>query len=390
MHFEPEQIEQLLHEEEGTSLDFKREQYKFEGASNEEKSEILKDILAFSNAFRRADAYIILGVEEIRGKKSKVIGVHSHLDDAKLQQFINSKTQRPVTFSYRESTHEGLEVGIIHIPIQLRPIYSKINYGKVKKGKVYLRRSSSTDVATPEEIIQMGTTDVNLSVQPSIELNIVNRRRGEILGNSISVEKCTWYEVPHMKNIPNYTRGSSLNVGGGSVQLPDPTANPDFLREVAAYVQTNSCIPICLEMRNTGISVIQDANVVFLINDQERRYEIIEPNKIADTPDRSNLVRLSKLTQITIKHDVTVNREGEDWKIECKFGKIQPGATVRLQDDILIGARSAGKTSFFGTVYADNIRSPISVQLNLEFQIGSQKVAIDEILDMANSPAQKG
>ena len=121
MSMTPDQIEFLLHEEEGTSLDFKRDQYKFEGANKEDKSELLKDILAFANAFRRTDAYILIGVEEIRASKNKVVGLNSHLNDAKLQQFVNSKTQIPVTFSYREVRHDGHTVGFIHIPAQTPP-----------------------------------------------------------------------------------------------------------------------------------------------------------------------------------------------------------------------------------------------------------------------------
>ena len=37
-------LERLLHEAEGTSLDFKSAQYPFEHATDEEKSELLKDV----------------------------------------------------------------------------------------------------------------------------------------------------------------------------------------------------------------------------------------------------------------------------------------------------------------------------------------------------------
>jgi predicted HTH transcriptional regulator len=67
-------MEELLNEEEGSTLDFKLEQYPFQKASDEEKSELLKDILAFSNAWRRADAYILIGVQEVKGGRSIVKG----------------------------------------------------------------------------------------------------------------------------------------------------------------------------------------------------------------------------------------------------------------------------------------------------------------------------
>lgn len=98
-------LEQLLYEEESSYLDFKRDQYPFVGATNEEKSELLKDILAFANTFRRETAYILIGVEEIRDGKSNLVGITDHLDDANLQQFVNKKTQRPIDFSYETFTN---------------------------------------------------------------------------------------------------------------------------------------------------------------------------------------------------------------------------------------------------------------------------------------------
>src|SRR4051812_13502406 len=99
-HMDADTIEQLLNEEENPSLDFKRDQYPFVGATDDEKGELLKDILAFCNAWRRTDAFILVGVKEIRGARSVLNGVSHHLDDAQLQQFVNSKVQRPATFSY--------------------------------------------------------------------------------------------------------------------------------------------------------------------------------------------------------------------------------------------------------------------------------------------------
>jgi hypothetical protein len=151
-------IEALLHEDESSSLDFKREQYQFEGASDDEKSELLKDILAFSNAWRRSDAYILIGVEEVRGGRSRAIGVQSHLDDAKLQQFVNSKTQKVLRFSYQVSVVDGVEVGVISIPVQSPPFFLRKDFGRLKKDTVYTRHGSSTSIADPDEIARMVET----------------------------------------------------------------------------------------------------------------------------------------------------------------------------------------------------------------------------------------
>lgn len=146
----------LLNEDESTSLDFKRDQYPFDDATDDAKCELLKDILAFANAWRRIDAYILVGVNEVRGGRSQPGGVQRHLDDAKLQEFVNFKTNRPINFSYQVVAVEHTELGVIHVPIQDRPTYLRKNYGKLKANTVYIRRGSSTAIATPDEIVKMG------------------------------------------------------------------------------------------------------------------------------------------------------------------------------------------------------------------------------------------
>ena len=149
-------LERLLHEEEGAALDFKRDQYPFARTDDETKSEILKDILAFSNAWRRTTAYILIGVEEVKGGRSRIVGVNAHLDDAHLHQFVNRKTNRAIEFSYRPFRAEGVEIGVIEIPEQERPFYLTKRFGKVEKDTVYKRDGSSTAVASLEEIARMG------------------------------------------------------------------------------------------------------------------------------------------------------------------------------------------------------------------------------------------
>jgi len=146
-------FERLLHEEESTTLDFKQAQYSFAKATEEEKSELLKDILGFANAWRRSPAYILIGVKDVRGQRAEVIGIASgeHLADHSLQQFVRSLTNRPVHFHYEAFECEGKSVGIIRIDEQERPVYLKKSYGKLEKERVYVRRGSSTDPTTPAD-----------------------------------------------------------------------------------------------------------------------------------------------------------------------------------------------------------------------------------------------
>ena len=89
-----------------------------------------------------------------------MVGIGSSFDDASLQQFINSKSNRPIVFSYEVFPFDGSQVGIIHLLLQDRPIYLKKDFGRLRKDVVYIRRGSSTATASPDEIAKMGTLKI--------------------------------------------------------------------------------------------------------------------------------------------------------------------------------------------------------------------------------------
>jgi hypothetical protein len=153
-------LERLFNEGESSALDYKRDQYPFASAADGLKAELLKDILAFANASRRSDAYILIGVEELANKKGHPVGVSHHLDDAAVQQFVSFKTNRPVRFSYQAVPYKGLWLGVIHIPLQPpRPFFLLKDYAQLKTNAVYIRRNTSTDLADPDEIAAMALED---------------------------------------------------------------------------------------------------------------------------------------------------------------------------------------------------------------------------------------
>ena len=136
---------QLLYRGESESLDFKSEQYSFGGAGDEDKAELLKDILAFANAWRNQPAYILIGVQETPSRKAHAIGTSlaDHIDDATLQQFVNSKTNHPVRFGYERFDYDGRQIGIIRIDHpQARPTFLAKAFGPLKAQAVYIPRIS--------------------------------------------------------------------------------------------------------------------------------------------------------------------------------------------------------------------------------------------------------
>lgn len=169
-------IHHLCLEGESARLDYKREQYKFVGAFEPEKAELFKDILAMANAFRSQVAYILIGVDQQNGI-GKVTGIpkDQFIDDASLQQFINGKTNRHIEFqSYSVLVDDEKIIQVIEIPVQKeRPYYSEKSFGSVKIETVYLRASSETHQADPDEIAKMGKEEIIQRNQREIEISLI-------------------------------------------------------------------------------------------------------------------------------------------------------------------------------------------------------------------------
>lgn len=90
------------------------------------------------------------------GGAERVVGVSHHIPENDLQQFVNSKTNRPVTFSYRSYPFEGKQIGVITIPQQERPLYLNRNFGRLQRHIVYYRQGTTTAIASPDDIARMG------------------------------------------------------------------------------------------------------------------------------------------------------------------------------------------------------------------------------------------
>lgn len=176
-----EQIRELVLEGESNHLDFKREQYHFIGLSgpdgDKEKAKLLKDVLAFANAFRKDPAFILVGVDESLPRDQSMAGIPSQdvIDDATLQQFVNSKTNRSIPFrAYSVSCPNSNLVQVIEIDpcADQRPFHLKKGFGGIAADEVWFRSGSSNTRATPDDICRMGAEQYKQS-RPVLECEIV-------------------------------------------------------------------------------------------------------------------------------------------------------------------------------------------------------------------------
>lgn len=371
-------FERLLNEAEGAYLDFKRDQYPFEGASDEEKSELLKDILAFANAWRRTDAYILIGVVEIRGGRSSVIGVGKHLDDHSLQQFVNKKTQRPVEFSYLAFTFEEKQIGVIHIPVQTRPVYLTRDFAKLRKNVVYVRRGSSTDEAAPDESAKMGTNSEVDSDRTSVELQFCDTKDWSLLGTTVDRLSRTLVLLPGGQPVPDFE--------------PEPewpprnflnTANESYYRDLVAYFETKLLVtPIGFAVYNSGSRLARRLRMEIEGTD-DTEFVLMLRTDLPNAPRKYHDHFLaSSLVNQVVEHKasaVTITRRGQRWSLEVEFGDLQPKARSWSDAPVYLGCRSSSAVELSAKLFADNLPDPISVPLGIKFTAIAYQADMDRL-----------
>jgi hypothetical protein len=394
----PEQLERLLYEEESPTLDFKRDQYAFSKASEEEKSELLKDILGFVNCWRRADAFILIGVEDVQGGRGIVHGISDHLQDHSLQQFVNNLTNRPVQFGYEACEIEGKQVGVIRIEMQRRPVFLKRDYGKLKKGEVYVRRGSSTDPtkpADPDEIAHMGREQVLGVKEASLTVEFADPDREQCLGKQIDwfAEYC---EMPSSKQIPKLRERGPEPIrlpGGRAIQIPDFSVvsmhdrlNPHYYHELANYVFTDRLVrKIRLVVTNTGDAPANDVRLEIIVPNGSG-LGIIRWSEIPDPPKRrKSVLDMAAMRDLDIRPafprtgSIHIEKTGHETKVEIECGNLQPGRKV-WADEFHMAVIQSGEVQIVGSLFAANLPKPQSFTLSINAQISRTEMTLDELM----------
>ena len=371
-------LEELLHEDESATLDFKRDQYPLENANKYQKSELIKDVLAFANSWRRADAYILIGVDEVKGGRSIPVGVDCHLDDASLQQLVNSKTNRPVDFSYvAGTTEENVSIGIIHIPVQDRPFFLTGDYGKLKENVVYIRRSSSTDEANPEEIKRMGVVPLRVSVS-SLVVEFVDPETKEPLGSEISL-KCVALDLPAESDIPSLNK--RLNHYGLE------KINTDYYRDFAKFIYEIgllSKVQFCVQ--NTSNVAVERPKLIVELPLMEglllKEEKLSQPAKKI-WPGISDITPIPDLIQSGDSY-LKIEKLDDRWKVVAGFENMRPGDSV-LSKEFYVGCSVESKIKGEGQLFGDNLPEPAIFNIAIDTTADRKNVSLELLKEWANN-----
>lgn len=380
---------ELLFDSESSRLDFKRDPYPFVDASDEQKSALLKDLLAFANAWRSETAYIVIGVEHRAGEDPDRVGVDpsAHVDEASLQQFVASKTVPPLKFTYYPFTYEGKQFGIFEIPRQSRPVVAKRRYGRVGKEVVYFRRGSGCAEATPGEIAQMGRDDAAAATNmgPRLELVFADAPLKRIIGTYVA--HAVVLHVPHRnQDYPDEVEEQQGALDFGSMIWE---INRAYWRTLATYVrERRRFAAVGFAVHNVSAAPAQDVKVVLTCD--ARGVEFRDVDDLPDRPRHSwnRLLLDGRPLPETRRRErfgvPEVRPVGSSWEIVIGFGLIRPGEIAWTEDPLCVAPAVSGRIAILARAFASNISRPIEVPLFVDATVRARPKLRLEVLKRLN------
>lgn len=371
-------ISSLLFEAEGTELDFKREQYLFEGVDDKSKSELLKDILAFANAWRRSDAYILIGIQEKKEGESEVVGISTHVDDAQLQQFVNSKTNRPMVFSYTPVAFRGRQIGVIRIPLQERPIYLRKDFGKLRANVVYLRRGSATAEANPDEVARMGqSTSETIKQHPILVARFSIKPDWREFIDQAKFETVRLLH-PEISKLPDYSPDTRY----GEITFNQPNRN--FYRDRAEYVRCQAKLrPIRLVLCNEGSALASGTKLVLEIEDPEHEIELRLESGMPEKPVSTwsmhdQIVRYPNFNKSS-SCGIEISETKAGWSLEMVFGKVLAKDHSKASALLFLGVNKSTEIIVRVRVFAEELSEPVLGTLLLNFVVSDKELSTENL-----------
>ncbi len=356
-------IEELLtslrYKSEGTDIDFKSAQYRFIGGSEDDKAEMLKDILAIANAWRDGTGYILLGFKDQRPHPAEVVGISQTIDDAMVQQFVHGKVKPKLTFRYEEHLYEGETIGVISIPKQKRPFYLANTYGKLKSNIVYVRRGSSTDEAEPPEITAMALADagrgdmrVDMSVLTPDNKNLPDTFARSYLQFS---EKFPDYESPRQAS-------GSFGIEIHPLMGHD---NRHFWREYAEFVRVDvGLIQMQFVLLNRSEVQLSNAKLEVSVEPIDGQgFQMLPGDDLPREPrmhwDLVSGVRTLPEVMASQNRRLVVDDEGLIPVCHVRFGTLLPGEDGRSSDTLGIIPLGPGKLRLRFRILASELAAPL-------------------------------
>lgn len=386
----------LLNMTESETFDFKSGQYKFYSATDEEKSELLKDIIAFANAWKTGEAFIVIGVAEKNGRKDAVVGVTTPLKDNDVQQFVNSKTNRPVRFLVYSDKAEGQDINVIQIARdQQRPIFLSKAFGKLKSNDVHIRSGSSTAIASPDQIAEMAKADQQVSIaQANLDFEWADSTEHRRLGKEVTINCVKLVDPPPRPPKPKiplpepYLPPSIINsldsmMKSICAQYATPLTptmslnNGPSAEEVLEYTKALAMIaPLRIWLKNLGLRNASSVKVRIPIP-RASGVRVVDESDLPKKPQGRLYMGLNLHSSISFGTYVKESSEG--WNVEIDAKTIQPQDEFWSYENFYLSSDGDCTIETSATIFADDLAKPIEIPLKIRIEVTTREITLADL-----------
>ena len=369
-------IDRLLYEKSSDVLIFRPHEYRFEGALILEKSQILKDIISAANAWRRTDTYILIGVEENPEGKNRVLGIMNHLDENQVIDFVSSKVQKSILFSYHGLTVDRKKIGLIHIPLQERPFFLKEDYANLKKYVIYVLRRDMVQEAGTEEVAKIKESGQKIArPAPSLKVEFAHSGKREPLGDHLRL-KTYQIDIPEPGSLPDYTFPGHNQDWAFFYCFPFQKINRDYYRELGEHYRSIGYVGLinfCVS--NAGEENLRDVRVEIRVEDPEKDYICMEEFELPTNPEKNLGWSRSKPLLVNMDANLLVNWEDPFWAIHLFFKEIPAHKTVFSSGGVYLGGKSSMSLDMVAMLEAPQLSLTLPFSLLIDIQV--QKRVLD-------------
>ena len=278
--------------------------------------------------------------------------------------------RRLQTGSYEVVRVEGVEIGVIEIPIQDRPAYAENDYGKVKARVVYFRAGSSTREATPEEIARMGAQQ-SLEATPNLVLSWADAGKRRLLSSPYLADRLLLEPRLPANTFDSAARPLSV------MDRVTFAANDTYSQELIEYCfQQALYVPLGLALTNESRSAAR--RVRFVGSIPRSAVEILEYLEPLPQPDLLVFSPPHLMLPTGDEVQAQFRRSRDRWEISVDFGDIRPRETVFTHSPIWLAVAVSSVVELRGDLFADNLPEPIQCSLEVRFRVEQRRMERDD------------
>lgn len=353
------EIDKFCEEGESNHLDFKGEVYPFVEASAHQKSELLKDILAFANARRTVPAYILCGIKKDDSGVMYVTGVpfESCPDDASIQQFVNGKINKELGFiTYIVKCPDDKFVWVIEIAVCIneRPYYVKVEYGKLPQYCIPIRQGSSTRFATPDDVYKMAMEKISVEGVADFEISI----RSRPLGRNQELFAFDFHS--------DMRRDDGLGPFGYAMH-PTNYEEYEYLRAWLSH------IPIVIDLKNVSTVCAEDISIKVAVESLD------------------NIARISADAPIPpVKIGVTSSLfSGLSGVAQCRA--LCAGDDIKKAKEVYLIAEACGDAEIVVTVFCKQLKVPVVKRFPVRIELSKLEIVAEyvNLITRSNNRAER-